>query len=159
MLKIDNTQVIILIWTEEKENYLKNNWNKYNDEELGEQLGTTAQAINAKRRRLKLFRKTKVKHNVKIYTYNEVKQLFENRNYILLEKVYTNYTTKMNYICKKHPSTGVQQINLADLLRGRGCSPCGRERTLKSIKHPDNYWEKICLERNLIFIDTYIKNK
>lgn len=140
------------------EDYLKNHWETYSDKELARVLNTTEGAIIAKRRRLKLLRKELQFKNTKKYTYIEVLELFEEKGYILLEKEYKNYTTKMKYICKKHEDYGVQTITLRDLLRNRGCYMCGRERTINSHKHPDSYWIKLCEERNFIFVGTYVKN-
>ena len=65
--------VKLLRWSKEKEEYLIKNWKKYDDIYLGNQLGCTEQAVEAKRRRLKLFRVKKKIRNTKKYTYDEVK--------------------------------------------------------------------------------------
>lgn len=57
--------VKLLRWSKEKEEYLIKNWKKYDDIYLGNQLGCTEQAVEAKRRRLKLFRVEKKIRNTK----------------------------------------------------------------------------------------------
>lgn len=96
-------------WTSKKEEYLKNNWETQSDDELAEKIGTTKDAIIAKRRRLNLIRKHKELKNTRIYSYDEVNQLFKNKNYTLLDTEYKNYTTKMHYICNKHSEHGEQK--------------------------------------------------
>lgn len=87
-----------------------NNWQEKSDEELAEALETTAEAIKSKCKRLKLKRQEKVIKNKKIYTFEEVKTLFENEDYTLIDTEYVNYTTKMEYICNKHKDAGIQKI-------------------------------------------------
>lgn len=117
------------IWTKENEQRLAELWQSYDDCELADIFGTTAGAINTKRRRLGMIRKQKTINNTKIYSYNEVATLFTERNLELLETEYKNYTTKMRYICNKHTEHGEQVISLCEILRGRGCYWCGREHT------------------------------
>lgn len=59
-------------------------------------------------------------------TFEEVKELFEKRNYILLETTYINNKTHMKYICQKH-SEKVQKIRVDSLSNGKGCKYCGVE--------------------------------
>lgn len=56
-------------------------------------------------------------------TYEEVKSLFESKEYILLETEYINALTKMKYICKKHPNI-IQSIRYNSLQQGKGCPYC-----------------------------------
>lgn len=142
-------------WTSKKEEYLKNNWETQSDDELAEKIGTTKDAIIAKRRRLNLIRKHKELKNTRIYSYDEVNQLFKNKNYTLLDTEYKNYTTKMHYICNKHSEHGEQKINLSDLLRNRGCYYCGRERTMKNKKFDASHWKKECEKQDFTFVDFY----
>lgn len=64
----------------------------------------------------------------KKYTYNEVKNEFEQRGYILLSNVYSKGDEKLQYICKKHESQGVQEIDFYHLHRGQGCKFCASEK-------------------------------
>lgn len=66
----------------------------------------------------------------KRYTYDEIKQEFEIRNYILLTDHKVKSNEKYEYICKKHQDKGSQFINWGHFYNnGRGCYYCGRERT------------------------------
>jgi hypothetical protein len=145
-------------WTKENEDKLKELWKDKTDKELSEFFQTTEESIKAKRRRLRLIRKEKTVNNTKIYTYQEVKELFDKKGYTLLDTVYVNYTTKMKYICKQHPDYGIQQINLCDLLRGIGCFMCGREKTINSHKKNNDYWKEECKKRDFTFVESYSKN-
>lgn len=145
-------------WTNEKEEYLKENWKKFDDSYLAQQLGCTEQAVEAKRRRLKLLKVKKKIKNTKSYTYNEVKDLFNNRNYELISNEYIGYREQLYYICRKHKDYGIQHINLSDFLRGRGCMCCGRERTADAKKYPDEYYQKECEKRNFTFVKQEVTN-
>lgn len=61
------------------------------------------------------------------YTYDQIKQEFENRGYELVSTEYVNSNTKLEYICKVHKDKGVQQINLCHFHKGQGCRFCGAE--------------------------------
>jgi hypothetical protein len=63
--------------------------------------------------------------------YEYVKSCFENRGYILLENIYKNNSTNMKYVCPNHDENE-QVITLNNLLEGKGCYYCGRERTNKA---------------------------
>jgi hypothetical protein len=64
--------------------------------------------------------------NIRRLDYNYVKQYFEKKNLILLDKTYQNNIIKMNYICKKHPYI-TQQISFSNLMNGSGCYYCSLE--------------------------------
>lgn len=145
-------------WTSEKEEYLKNNWLYQSDEELAQNIGTTSGAINTKRRRMQLIRKPKTIHNTKIYEYNEVKEVFKQKGYTLIDQTYVNYTTKMKYICNEHSEHGVQEINLCDLLRDRGCYYCGREHTINTKRFDKQHWVTECNNHNFTYVSHYYKD-
>lgn len=145
-------------WTSEKEEYLINNWQYLSDDELAENIGATKGAIITKRRRLNLIRKEKILRNTKNYSYNEVKEQFSKKGYILIDNKYKNYTTKMKYICKKHSEKGIQEINLCDLLRDRGCYYCGRECTMKNKVFNSEHWKNECEKHNFTYVSYYHEN-
>lgn len=61
----------------------------------------------------------------KAYTYEDVKNLFENEDYLLLENEYIHSKYNMKYICSKgHDS----KISLNSFLRGVRCRKCYDER-------------------------------
>lgn len=66
-------------------------------------------------------------------TYEEVKQEFENRGYILLETEYINAFTPMRYICKKHPEE-IQVTKWNKIQQGRGCKKCGYETVSEKLR-------------------------
>lgn len=72
-------------------------------------------------------------NNPRKITYEKVKQAFEKRGYILLEKRYINAHTKMKYICEKHPDI-VQEIKYNSLQQGKGCKKCGYETVSNKLK-------------------------
>ena len=66
----------------------------------------------------------------KIYTYDEIKQEFEDRNYILITNHKVKSDEKYEYVCKEHQDKGSQFIDWGHFhYRGSGCYYCGRERT------------------------------
>lgn len=65
-----------------------------------------------------------------IYTYEEIKQEFDDRGYILLTDHKLKSKDKYEYICKKHESEGIQVIDWAHFHnRGHGCKYCGLEKS------------------------------
>lgn len=68
------------------------------------------------------------------YIYEEVLKAFEERGYTLLttKEEYQGVTQKLQYICNKHKDKGVLTISYSKLMNGRGCTYCGRERTVAS---------------------------
>lgn len=66
----------------------------------------------------------------KIYTYDEIKEEFEERGYILITDHKVKSDEKYEYVCKKHQDKGSQFIDWGHFhCSGRGCYYCGRERT------------------------------
>lgn len=70
----------------------------------------------------------------------------------MLDDSYKNATTKMKYICTKHPEV-IQEINWNKFSLGKGCKKCGYEKVSKVLKiKKKTSYEKICkmfLEKNL----------
>lgn len=85
------------------------------------------------------------------YTYEEVKRDFKKMGYKLLTKhdEYKNVNQKLKYVCPIH---GLQETTYAHIREGKGCSLCGRERTIKSRKKPDDYYKKLAEEKGFIFV-------
>lgn len=64
-----------------------------------------------------------------IYTYEEIKQEFEDRDYILLTNHKLKCDEKYEYICKKHMDNGSQFIDWGHFHSSkRGCYYCGIEK-------------------------------
>lgn len=65
-----------------------------------------------------------------IFTYDEIKKEFEDREYILLTDHKLKANEKYEYICKKHQEEGSQFIDWAHFYnRGHGCKYCGLEKS------------------------------
>ena len=84
-------------------------------------------------------------------TYEEVKDLFESKGYILLDTEYIDAHTKLRYICKKHPDI-IQSTRYNSLQQGKGCPYCvGKAKhTFEEVK---NYFESCGYT---LLEDTYI---
>jgi hypothetical protein len=66
----------------------------------------------------------------KKYTYDEIKQEFNDRGYILITDHKVKSNEKYEYVCQKHQDKGSQFIDWGHFhCSGRGCYYCGRERT------------------------------
>lgn len=64
-----------------------------------------------------------------IYSYDEIKQEFDERGYILVTDHKVKSDKKYEYICKKHQDKGSQFIDWGHFhCSKRGCKYCGRER-------------------------------
>lgn len=64
-----------------------------------------------------------------IFTYEEIKQEFESRNYLLITDHKLKTGDKYEYICNKHKEKGSQFIDWAHFHNhGQGCKFCGREK-------------------------------
>lgn len=96
------------------------------------------------------------------YTYEDVSKSFEERGYTLLttKDEYKSVTQKLQYICNKHKDKGVLEISYSKLMNGRGCTYCGRERTVSSRTKPFNYNEamELCNKHNFEFVDIKREN-
>lgn len=146
-------------WNKENKNKLKELWQSHSDEDIAKIFGTSVGSIITERRRLRLIRKTKTIRNKTAYSYEQVRKMFKDKGYFLLDKSYKNFTTKMNYVCFRHFNHGVQKIALCELLRGRGCYCCGRDRTASARQHSDDYYVEECNKRNFTYVGRYVNPK
>ncbi|PHD98791.1 hypothetical protein COI55_19265 [Bacillus wiedmannii] len=90
-------------------------------------------------------------------TYEHVKSVFEDRGYILLEQIYINNSTPMNYLCPKH-SDVVQQIRYNNLKTGYGCRFCGKERTAEKLRVPLEKIRMVFQNNGYKLLDTEYKD-
>ena len=65
-------------------------------------------------------------------SYDNVKSLFDERGYKLIDKEYKSGHTRMNYICPFHPDKP-QMISFFSLRSGSGCKECAKETI--GVKH------------------------
>lgn len=73
---------------------------------------------------------------MKKFTYEEVKNMFKQRDYELVSKEYVNCETPLEYICNKHRNEGIQDIDFAHFKRGQGCRFCGKENKRSGREKP-----------------------
>lgn len=125
----------VRVWTEDEDNYIKENFLNMSDSEMSEKLQRSEHAVRTRRNLHKLIRprkrsEIKNKPNKKVH-FEDAKKLFEERGYILLsdESEYKNQASKLRYNCPKHLDKGELLIDYGHLRQGRGCYYCGRERT------------------------------
>ncbi|WP_399631675.1 DUF723 domain-containing protein [Sporosarcina sp. SG10008] len=90
------------------------------------------------------------------YTYEEVREEFEKRGFILNDDKYVNNITPLRYVCHIHPDKE-QKMYLTNLLRGQGCYYCGRESSaeknrtdFEEIKRAFEEKDYILLEKEFI---------
>lgn len=87
--------------------------------------------------------------------YEDVLLEFQKKDYILISDTYKNNREKLDYICSKHESNGVQKISYDKLKQGRGCYFCGREKTESGKRNNPKDVENEFLSRGYILIDSY----
>lgn len=73
---------------------------------------------------------------MKKFTYEEVKNMFKQRDYELVSKEYVNCETPLEYICNKHRNEGIQDIDFPHFKRGQGCRFCGKENKCSGREKP-----------------------
>ena len=73
---------------------------------------------------------------MKKFTYEEVKNMFKQRDYELVSKEYVNCETPLEYICNKHRNEGIQDIDFVHFKRGQGCRFCGKENKRSGREKP-----------------------
>ena len=90
--------------------------------------------------------------------WEDVKQLFYDRGYILLSLEYINAKTKLEYICPKHKEYGTQYITYNNLKQGFGCKYCGIERTADNRRLSFDEVKAIFAKHDMILLDQEYKN-
>lgn len=148
-------------WTNDEIDFIKNNYKKLTDDEIGNILNRSASSVKTKRQRLG-FDKDKTHRK---YDFNDVINEFAKTNYILVsnEDDYINSATNsIKYICPKHLDKGVMTISLGHLQYGRGCYFCGLEKT--GLAHKindtlnDEQCNKLCNSKGFNYYGTIRKN-
>ena len=72
--------------------------------------------------------KEKYRNTVGKEIFEKVKNIFLEKDYILLSKEYINNVTPIEYICNKHKDYGKQSITWVHLQSGEGCYYCGLDK-------------------------------
>lgn len=73
---------------------------------------------------------------MKKYKYEDIKNMFAQRDYELLSTEYINCTEPLEYICNKHRDKGIQDIDFVHFNRGQGCRYCGKENKRNGREKP-----------------------
>lgn len=158
----------LYFWTEDEDNYIKENYMKMSDKEMANNLPNRSErSVRTRRNIYKLIRpKSRVKKeciNVgrNKVTFSDVQNLFKEKGYELLSTSdeYQNQGSKLRYICPKHKNMGELTISYGHLKDGRGCKYCGRESTAKKrsskitpdVIETDKY---LCEVHNFEYLDT-----
>ena len=148
-------------WTQEEDEFIKNNYLQLSDQELGEHIGRTQSAVRSERQKLDLHRpkgKRVIKNRYEKVCFADVEEMFNNSKYILLsnESEYKNLSSKLRYLCPDHMDKGELTISFGHFREGKGCWFCGRERTnlsrVSSQTEEDD--RKLCEEKGFEYIST-----
>lgn len=155
-------------WTEEEDNYIKDNYFEKSDEELGVTLDRTARAVRNERVKLGFVRSNRtrgsseLKQTRKPVVYEEIKQEMESKGYIVLSKEdeCKNTASKIRYICKRHEDKGEQSITVGHIREGKGCVYCGRERMIAKTSEDVNEEEdrKLCEIKGFEYVESRKEN-
>lgn len=143
-------------WTNDEIQLIYDNYENMNDKELSFIITTHSEAsITTKRKRLGLHRTNRK------YTYNDVVQTCNERDYILLSTEFTSCAHNIDFICKRHQEYGVQHVTYGHMLEGKGCYWCGRERTENAKRAMVTLEQKIaiCSENGLEYAGCNYKDK
>lgn len=85
-------------------------------------------------------------------------QKFKDKDYTLLETDYKNSSTKLKYVCNKHPNE-IQFVTWDNLKQDRACKFCGRKKTANSRKTGYNTVFDIFKEKGYELLEeNYINN-
>ena len=90
------------------------------------------------------------------YEYNDVRECFQKKDYILLSSEYKNMHGKLYFKCKRHIDKGVQTTNFEQVLHYKNqCKYCKAENISKrehyKIKKKTYEFKIICEENNWIY--------
>lgn len=93
------------------------------------------------------------------YNIEQLRQMFLERGYTLLNNEYINNNTPLNYICPKHPNE-INKILLGNFRKGHGCSFCAREARADKQRHTIEFVRKEFEKRGYTLLENeYINNK
>lgn len=88
------------------------------------------------------------------FTYEKVKEMFEQRDCELVSKEYVNCDTPLEYICNKHRNEGIQDIDLHHFNRGQGCKFCGKENKKSGREKPleEYHAKELAISKGMEFV-------
>ena len=94
------------------------------------------------------------------YSLEIAKEMFNEKGYDLVSTEYKSVTDKLNFICRRHPDKGVQQMTLKDLMKGSKCVYCKFE---DGDPHNKPYPDDIVIQQldklNCDYVGRYVKNE
>jgi hypothetical protein len=96
--------------------------------------------------------------NIQKPKWEDIVSLFEHNDYTLCSYEYVNAKTKLEYICNKHKSEGIQSITYNNLKFGFGCKYCGIERTASARRLSFDEVKDIFAHNDMILLDQEYKN-
>lgn len=156
----------IYYWTQEEDNYIKENYLNMSDKEISENLPNRSErSVRTRRCSFNLIRpRTRVLSKNKTTPkpdFEFVKQEFKDKGYILLsnEFEFKNMSTKLRYKCLKHEDKGELLITYSHFKQGRGCYYCGKEssinkRTEKFTDESIKIDKQLCKSKELEYVET-----
>jgi len=86
-------------------------------------------------------------------SFDYVNSKFEENDLVLMTDTYINNEENLPFICNKHKENGIQYISFGNLITGRDCKICSKERV---IKNQTKSHEQFLQEVNNIHGDKYI---
>ena len=88
------------------------------------------------------------------FTYEKVKEMFEQRDCELVSKESVNCDTPLEYICNKHRNEGIQDIDLHHFNRGQGCKFCGKENKKSGREKPleEYHAKELAISKGMEFV-------
>lgn len=143
-------------WTNEERQIIHNNYNTLSDAELAVLIPRhSCSSIATERKRLGCHRTNKK------YTYEDVVETCNERDYILLSTEFISCANNIDFICKKHQDKGVQHITYGHMLEGKGCYWCGREKTEQAHRDMVSIEKRIqiCEQNGLRYVGSNYNNK
>ena len=144
---------MIIKWTEQEEEFLKDNYGILSNKEICDKLNRNIDSIRYKASKLKIKKKE--------ININDISKFLKKYNYSLLSKEYINAKTKLVIKCNTH--NVVKNANWSDIKQGKfRCNECKSEIIKNSLKINYNVIEEEFNKRNLTLLtdyNDYINNK
>ena len=96
--------------------------------------------------------------NVQKPKWEDIVDLFNQREYILLSTEYISAKTKLEYVCSEHKEYGAQYITYNNLKQGFGCKYCGIEKVADNRRLSFEQVKEIFAQHDMILLDQEYKN-
>jgi hypothetical protein len=89
------------------------------------------------------------------YSLEEVRDIFKQRDCVLLAETYENSKKKLPFVCS---CGNHSEINLNHLLNGRKCSSCGRKRNVEKQRHTIGFVRDYFEKHDCILLSNFYEN-